>query len=59
MPRRWRNWCERAGIGRPQVKGGTAHAVRHLVNAPAQLVGISTDLSNQIRSAFKTFGLRA
>jgi transposase len=42
-----------------RVKGWAAHAVRHLVNARAQLVGISTDLSNQIRSALKTFGLRA
>jgi transposase len=33
--------------------------VRHLVNARAQLVGVSTDLSNQIRSVLETFGLRA
>ncbi len=33
--------------------------MRHLVNARAQLVGVSTDLSNQIRSVLKTFGLRA
>lgn len=32
--------------------------VRHLVGARAQLVGISIDLSNQIRSLLKTFGLR-
>ncbi|MBI0539824.1 IS110 family transposase, partial [Roseomonas sp. KE2513] len=31
----------------------------HLVNARSQLVGISTDLSNQLRSVLKTFGLRA
>jgi transposase len=42
-----------------RVKGWAAHAVRHLVNARAQLVGISIDLSNQIRSVLKTFGLRA
>ena len=42
-----------------RVKGWAAHAVRHLVNARAQLVGVSTDLSNQIRSVLKTFGLRA
>ena len=42
-----------------RVKGWAAHAVRHLVNARAQLVGVSTDLSNQIHSVLKTFGLRA
>lgn len=42
-----------------RVKGWAAHAVRHLVNARSALVGISTDLSNQIRSVLKTFGLRA
>ena len=42
-----------------RVKGWDAHAMRHLVGARAQLVGISTDLSNQIRSVLKTFGLRA
>ena len=42
-----------------RVKGWAAHAVRHLVNARAQLLGVSTDLSNQIRSVLKTFGLRA
>ncbi len=41
-----------------RVKGWAAHAVRHLVNARARLVGISTDLSNQIRSVLKTLGLR-
>lgn len=46
-------WCREA-----RVKGCVAHAVRHLVNARAQLVGISVDLSNQIRSVLKTFGLR-
>ncbi len=30
-----------------RVKGWAAHAVRPLVNARSQLVGISTDLSNQ------------
>src|SRR3712207_2886351 len=42
-----------------RVKGWDAHAMRRLVGARAQLVGISTDLSNQIRSVLKTFGLRA
>jgi transposase len=41
-----------------RVKGWAAHLVRHLVGARAQLVGISIDLSNQIRSLPKTFGLR-
>lgn len=40
------------------MKGWPAHLVRHLVGARAQLVGISIDLSNQIRSLPKTFGLR-
>jgi transposase len=42
-----------------RVKSWTAHAMRHLVGARAQLVGISIDLSNQIRGVLKTFGLRA
>jgi transposase len=42
-----------------RVKNWAAHAMRHLVGARAQLVGISIDLSNQIRSVLKTFGLRA
>jgi transposase len=41
-----------------RVKGWAAHAVRHLVGARAQLVGISTDLSNQLRGVLRTFGLR-
>jgi len=41
-----------------RVKGWAAHAVRHLVGARAHLVGISTDLSNQIRNLLRTFGLR-
>jgi transposase len=41
-----------------RVKGWAAHAVRHLVGARAQPVGISTDLSNQLRSVLRTFGLR-
>jgi transposase len=41
-----------------RVKGWAAHVIRHLVGARAQLVGISADLSNQIRSALRTFGLR-
>lgn len=42
-----------------RVKSYAAHAVRHLVGARAQLMGISIDLSNQIRSTLKTFGLMA
>lgn len=42
-----------------RVKGFAAHAVRHLVGARAQLMGVSIDLSNQIRSTLKTFGLMA
>lgn len=41
-----------------RVKGWAAHAMRHLVGARAQLVGISTDLSNQLRSLPRTFGRR-
>src|SRR3954466_8227940 len=40
-----------------RVKSFAAHAVRHLVGARAQLKGVSVDLSNQIRSILKTFGL--
>lgn len=42
-----------------RVKGWSAHVTRRLVGARSQLVGISIDLSNQIRSTLKTFGLRA
>jgi len=42
-----------------RVKGWAAHATRRLVGARSQLVGISIDLSNQVRSTLKTFGLRA
>ncbi len=41
-----------------RVKSWAAHAVRHLIGARAQLVGMATDLSNQIRSLLRTFGLR-
>ena len=41
-----------------RVKGWAAHAVRHLIGARAQLVGMATNLSNQIRSLLRTFGLR-
>jgi transposase len=41
-----------------RVKGWAAHAVRHLIGARAQLVGISTDLSNRLRGVLRTFGLR-
>jgi transposase len=42
-----------------RVKGWAAHLIRRLVGARAQMVGISLELSNQIRSTLKTFGLRA
>jgi transposase len=42
-----------------RVKSFAAHTVRHLVGARAQLKGVSVDLSNQIRSILKTFGLMA
>jgi transposase len=42
-----------------RVKGWAAHAMRRLVGGRSQLVGISIDLSNQVRSTLKTFGLRA
>jgi transposase len=42
-----------------RVKGWAAHLIRRLVGARAQMVGISIDLSNQIRSTLETFGLRA
>src|SRR4028119_2166766 len=42
-----------------RVKRFAAHGVRHLVGARAQLKGMSIDLSNQIRSILKTFGLMA
>jgi transposase len=42
-----------------RVKGWPAHVMRRLVGARSQLIGISIDLSNQIRSTLKTFGLRA
>ena len=41
-----------------RVKSWAAHAVRHLIGARAQLVGMATDLSNQLRSLLRTFGLR-
>ncbi|WP_041357459.1 IS110-like element ISMdi10 family transposase [Methylorubrum extorquens] len=41
-----------------RVKGWAAHAVRHLIGARAQLVGMATDLSNQLRSLLRTFGRR-
>jgi transposase len=44
-------WCREA-----RVKGWAAHLVRHLVAARARLVGISIDLSNQIRSLLKVYG---
>src|SRR3954469_11403407 len=37
-----------------RVKSFAAHAMRHLVGARAQLMGVSVDLSNQIRSTLKT-----
>ncbi len=41
------------------MKSFAAHTVRHLVGARAQLKGVSVDLSNQVRSILKTFGLMA
>jgi transposase len=41
-----------------RVTSWAAPAVRHLVGARAQLVGIAIDLSNQLRSVLRTFGLR-
>ena len=40
-----------------RVKSWEAMRVRTLVGGRAQLIGISTDLSNQIRGVMKTFGL--
>jgi transposase len=42
-----------------RVKSFAAHAMRHLVGARAQLMVMAVDLSNQIRSTLKTFGLMA
>src|SRR5919206_1783547 len=42
-----------------RVKSFAAHAVRHPVGSRAQPKGVSVDLSNQIRSILKTFGLMA
>ncbi|BDL41778.1 IS110 family transposase [Methylorubrum sp. GM97] len=42
-----------------RVKSYAAHAVCHLVGARAQRMGVAIDLSNQIRSTLKTFGLMA
>lgn len=39
-----------------RVKSMDSHRVRTLLGARAQLVGIRTDVKNQIRSVFKTFG---
>src|SRR3954465_10638382 len=47
-------WCREA-----RVKRFAAHATRHLVGARAQLMGVSVDLSSQIGSTLKTFGLMA
>ena len=38
------------------VKSLDSHRIRTLLGARAQLVGIRTDLKNQVRSALKTFG---
>lgn len=46
-----------------RVRSSASHSVRHLVGARdrarAQLVGVATDLSDQVRSTLKTFGLMA
>jgi len=54
MPRHWRGWYREA-----RVKGWAVRATRRMVGARSQLVGISIDLSSQIRGKLKTFGLRA
>ncbi len=40
-----------------RVKSWEAMRVRALIGGRAQLIGISTELSNQIRGVMKTFGL--
>src|SRR3954471_1721889 len=40
-----------------RVKGREAMLVRSLIGARSQLLGMSTELSNQIRGIMKTFGL--
>jgi hypothetical protein len=54
MPRVWRSWCGPAGIAKC---GSRAARPCWLLGAPTQLLGIVTDLSNQIRGLLKTFGL--
>jgi transposase len=39
-----------------RVKSLDSHRIRTLLGARAQLVGIRTDLKNQVRSVLKTFG---
>jgi transposase len=40
-----------------KVKSMDSHRIRTLIGARAQLVGIRTDLKNQVRGVLKTFGL--
>src|ERR1700722_19881844 len=40
-----------------QVKSMDSHSVRAMLGTRSQLVGIRTDLRNQIRGALKTFGI--
>ena len=48
----------RTGWYRPvHVKSLDAHRARALLGARAQLVGMTTRLSNQLRGVLKTFGL--
>jgi transposase len=48
----------RTGWYRPvHVKSFDAHRARALLGARAQLVGMTTRLSNMIRGVLKTFGL--
>ncbi len=42
-----------------RVKSWGAHLLRSLVGARSQFVGVSIDLSNQVHSTLKTFGLQA
>jgi len=51
MPRVWRSWC---GYREVRVKSREAMLVRSLIGARTQLLGIVTELSNQIRGLMKT-----
>ena len=57
MRRGWRRSCARDGIGLCMSSRSTSHRARALLGARAQLVGMTTRLSNHIRGVLKTFGL--